>query len=137
MRAPALTGGCLCGALRYSVNRPLVDAGYCHCRICQRAHGAPVVAWLTAPRDAFRYVRGGPAIYASSPAYQREFCAGCGSQLVFRRQCDAALIDIAVATLDAPEEVAPEYHIWRASRIPWFETKDALPRHADAGPDWT
>jgi hypothetical protein len=41
------TGGCLCGAIRYHIAAPPVEALYCHCRICQRAHGAPVVAWLT------------------------------------------------------------------------------------------
>jgi hypothetical protein len=34
-----------------------------------------------------------------------------------------------VASLDRPEELAPEYHIWVASRTPWFETRDELPRH--------
>lgn len=133
----SLAGGCQCGALRYAVERPWIDAGYCHCRICQRAHGAPVVAWLTAAQVAFRYVQGTPAVHASSKDGRREFCARCGSQLVFRSENDATRIDIAVATLDVPAEVVPEYHIWRESRLPWFDTQDTLPRHADAGPDWT
>lgn len=43
MSVPAGEGGCLCGALRYALSGPSIDAGYCHCRFCQRASGAPVV----------------------------------------------------------------------------------------------
>ena len=41
-------GGCLCGAVRYRLEGPPLHADYyCHCRMCQRAAGAPVVAWGT------------------------------------------------------------------------------------------
>ena len=129
------TGGCLCGAVRYELAGTLVDAGYCHCRQCQRASGAPVVAWCPYPIAAFRYTSGVPAAHRSSARYQREFCGSCGTALVFRRQLDAELIDVTLASLDTPDAIAPQYHIWRMSRIAWFETSDALPRHEDAGPD--
>jgi len=48
-----LTGGCLCGDVRYRITAAPVEALYCHCRMCQRAHGAPVIAWLTVPVTAF------------------------------------------------------------------------------------
>lgn len=128
-------GGCLCGALRYRVNGDLVDAGYCHCRLCQRANGAPVVAWFTVPAAAFAWRAGTARCHASSARYQREFCAECGTPLVFRRQSDPEFIDVTIASLDDPALVVPEYHIWRMSRLPWFDTADSLPRHEDAGPD--
>lgn len=128
-------GGCLCGALRYRVDGPLVDAGYCHCRLCQRASGAPVVAWFTIEADRFAWTAGSPRVYRSSAVYQRESCAVCGSQLAFRRSVEPRYVDVTIASLDAPATVAPEYHIWRMSRLPWFDTADALPRHDDAGPD--
>lgn len=131
----ALEGGCLCGAIRYRVEGPHIDAGYCHCRICQRSAGAPVLAWLTVPVEAFSYTAGQPAVYCSSTHSQREFCNRCGTQLAFRRQQDARRVDITTASLDDPSRVAPEYHIWRMSRIAWFETHDSLPRFEDAGPD--
>lgn len=128
-------GGCLCGALRYRLDGPLVDAGYCHCRLCQRASGAPVVAWLTVDVPSFAWSVGSPRVFHSSPTCQRESCAVCGTQLVFRRSVDPRYVDVTIASLDAPAIVAPEYHIWRMSRLPWFDTADALPRHEDAGPD--
>ncbi|MBI2800303.1 MAG: GFA family protein [Gammaproteobacteria bacterium] len=130
-----LLGGCLCGGLRYLVSGPPIDAGFCHCRMCQRATGAPTVAWGTVPVAAFRYSKGSPAIYPSSMRYQREFCAMCGTSIVFRGQRAPRFVDFTLASLDTPTAIEPEYHIWRMSRIPWFETTDNLPRHADAGPD--
>lgn len=130
-------GGCLCGALRYAIDGLLVDAGYCHCRLCQRASGAPVVAWFTVPIAAFRYVQGAPRAYRSSQIHARESCPDCGAPIAFRRLTAPVYIDITIASLDDPALIEPHYHIWRMSRLPWFDTSDCLPRHDDAGPDQT
>jgi hypothetical protein len=134
MSEDALLGGCLCGSLRYSARGEPVDAAYCHCRICQRSSGAPVLAWASFPKESFAYTLGSPASYRSSPGAVREFCPKCGTQIAFRGD-GAATVDFNVASLDEPAALPPEYHIWTDSRIPWFETADALPRHRDAGPD--
>jgi hypothetical protein len=123
-----LDGGCLCGAVRYRATAPGTKSSYCHCRMCQRSAGAPVMAWVSVPAAAFAYVAGAPKIYRSSAKAQREFCAACGTQLVFREHGDAE-IDVTTASLDEPARLPPRYHIWRMSRIDWFETADALPRH--------
>ena len=128
------TGGCLCGALRYAVHGDPIDAGYCHCRVCQRSSGAPVLAWASFPTGAFAYTKGSPATYRSSPRAGREFCAACGTQIAFRED-GATRVDLNIASLDQPDPFAPQYHIWTQSRIPWFETADDLPRYPDAGPD--
>jgi hypothetical protein len=65
----------------------------------------------------------------------REFCGRCGTQLTFRKKGDATLVDVNLVTLDKPERLAPQYHIWTASRLRWFDTRDELPRHRGAGPD--
>ncbi|GAB4216142.1 MAG: GFA family protein [Synechococcales cyanobacterium] len=128
-------GGCLCGGVRYRLTLPLVDAGYCHCRLCQRATGAPVVMWATVPVAEFRYERGSVGVFASSPQYQREFCPQCGTQMVFRAIRDPQTVDVTVGSLDQPESVQPLYHIWIESQVPWLQMGDALPRYADHGPD--
>ncbi len=130
-----LEGGCLCGAVRYRIDGVGIDAGYCHCRICQRSAGAPVLAWATVPVASFIYTCGVPTVYRSSEHGRREFCGQCGTQLVFRQVPLARTVDVTIASLDDPAVIAPEYHIWRGSRIPWFETGDELPRFEDAGPD--
>lgn len=127
-------GGCLCGALRYAARGEPVDVGYCHCRICQRSTGAPVLAWASFGTDAFVYTKGAPATYRSSPRAGREFCATCGTQIAFRED-NASRVEFNVGSLDQPDSFAPQYHIWTESRISWFETADELPRYPDAGPD--
>jgi hypothetical protein len=134
MAATKSEGGCLCGATRYRLSGPTIDAGYCHCRLCQRSSGAPVMAWATFERTDFCYTAGKPATYRSSPHGLREFCAICGSQLVFRRPGETT-VDVTMASLDDAAAITPEYHIWTSSRIAWFDTQDDLPRHADGGPD--
>ena len=128
-------GGCLCGGVRYRVDAPIVDSGYCHCKACRRASGAPVVAWFSVKAEQLTILKGAPRRFESSAKGQRDFCPDCGTQLFFRGD-HAALIDVTNASLDDPNQIAPEYHIWRASKISWFETADSLPRHEDAGPDW-
>jgi len=130
MKQGALAGGCLCGGVRY-VARGALDAGYCHCRMCQRSSGAPAQSWVSFPREHFRYDKGSPAVYRSSPTAEREFCRECGSQLAFRDDRSPATIAVNSGTLDEPASVKPQLHIWTASRIPWFEVADQLPRYEE------
>ena len=126
MRLP-LEGGCLCGAVRYRISGAPRSADYCHCRMCRRAAGAPVVARLTVAGADLTWLAGSPAVYRSSAAALRLFCRACGTQLALRDEPD--FLDVALATLDEPAAVRPTCHIWTASRIPWFDTADDLPRH--------
>jgi hypothetical protein len=57
---PGCTGRCLCGAVRYKLESAPFDAGYCHCRICQLASGAPVMAFATIPRSDYVITSGTP-----------------------------------------------------------------------------
>jgi hypothetical protein len=129
-----LEGGCLCGKVRYRVEPGPADSAYCHCRMCQRASGAPVVAWCSVRAAHVRYTRGAPRAYRSSDEARREFCGDCGTPLLFRPD-HGRTVDVSTATLDDPAAVPPAYHIWRMSRLAWFETADALPRYDDSGPD--
>ncbi len=127
-------GGCLCGALRYSCRGAPAEAGYCHCRLCRRSAGAPVLAWASFPVEAFRYTQGVPGVFHSSAHGRREFCRDCGSQLLFRNTADERFVDINIATLDDPEPLCPQYHIWTESRLSWFDVADRLPRCPQDGP---
>ena len=133
MKLP-LGGGCLCGVVRYRITAAPRQADYCHCRMCQRAAGAPAVAWLTAARAAFAWTQGEPAAYRSSAEAERLFCPTCGSQLAFRAEAEPDHLDLTLASLDDPEAVRPTHHIWTASRIGWFELADELPRYPERGP---
>jgi hypothetical protein len=121
-------GGCFCGAVRYRLDGEPIDAGCCHCRMCQRAAGAPVLAWGIWPAAAFRGLVGEPAVLRSSARGERGFCGRCGTHLLFRDPEEPEFVEANLATLDDPAAVRPRRHIWTTSRIPWFELADDLPR---------
>ncbi|MEI9987088.1 MAG: GFA family protein [Aliidongia sp.] len=123
------TGSCLCGAVRYSAAR-LGDPGWCHCRQCQRASGAPAVVWADCTKPEFT-VKGPVARIKSSNHTHRLFCLYCGSTLFMVEDATDGLVNIAVATLDEPARIRPEFHIWDSARLPWFDPPDQLPRHAE------
>lgn len=127
-------GGCLCGAVRFSADADPVDCCYCHCRLCQRSSGAPVLAWVAFPAAAFRYTRGAPARYASSNHGVREFCATCGTQLAFRTAHSHGLVEVNVGAMDVPADYPPQFHIHCASAIGWLRLDDELPRYDGAEP---
>jgi hypothetical protein len=122
-----LTGGCLCGAVRYRA-ATMSRVGLCHCRMCQKASGAPVVAWLMVPTTAFSFTQGTPVSYRSSPRAVRHFCGACGSQLTSWLDENPSEVDVNLATLDHPEVVVPQYHIYTASQMPWLVIHDDRPR---------
>jgi len=126
-------GGCLCGRVRFAVTAPPLDSGYCHCRMCQRNSGAPVVAWVTFPAASFSWIAGEPTAYASSARAERSFCAHCGSYLVFVSKDTPAEVSVNTASFDSPADFPPRKHIFVESQIPWFRTADGLPEHRGYG----
>jgi hypothetical protein len=125
----SLTGGCLCGAVRYRCAVPMHPPAYCHCTSCRRAAGAHAVAWFTVAAAALDFTQGQPAIYRSSPPVQRAFCARCGTQLTYRHDESPAEVDVTVGSLDEPDRVAPAVHIWMLDAPRWDQPGDGLPRY--------
>jgi len=132
--AQVLEGGCLCGAVRYRLGSQPFEAGYCHCSMCQRAAGAPVLAFATVPLKDLVFT-GNPRRRRSSDFGERWFCADCGTQLAMRVDHQPDTIDFTIASLDLPELVPPEFHIFFGSHIPWFDTTDDCQRHTRFRPD--
>ena len=75
------SGGCQCGAIRYLIEGALGDAGFCHCRMCQKAFGSFGAPLVSVPLAHFRWTRGEPGIFMSSPIVERGFCHDCGTPL--------------------------------------------------------
>ena len=125
-----ITGGCLCGAVRYEISEPAIDAGYCHCRMCQRFSGSPVSAFAAFPRGAVRFTQGEPKYYDSSLLAERGFCANCGSSLTYRPLIPqwSELMIVELGSMDHPENFTPTWHGGIESQLPWLNIHDNLPR---------
>jgi hypothetical protein len=132
---PVLTGSCVCGCIRYELHSRPFDAGYCHCSLCRRSSGAPVVAFATLPFDDFVITSGQPRRRRSSEFGERWFCGDCGTQLAMRVDYQPDTIDFTIASLDSPAAVRPTFHLFFAERVPWFEPRDTYPRHERLRPD--
>ena len=122
-------GGCFCGAVRYEIHGAPRVVAHCHCTMCRRAAGAPVVTWATYPRAALRFVAGSPAELRSSPLVTRTFCGCCGTPLTFVTAAEPDWIDVTVGSMDRPETVPPAAHIWTDNALAWLVLDDDLPRH--------
>jgi hypothetical protein len=123
------SGGCFCGELRFESSADPVETGYCHCSICRRTTGAPLLAFASFPVEGFSYKKGEPKIYASSPTGQREFCVTCGTQICFRESSSAQTVDVNSGALDEMDGVAPDHHIYAGTRVRWLQLDDELPRY--------
>jgi hypothetical protein len=128
-----VAGGCLCGAVRYEVDPEAVyDSGYCHCSLCRRASGGPMVAWASLRAGGFRLTAGAAKWYVSSATGRRGFCADCGAQLFFDGPGMVGLAGINTGTLDeVPAPLRPRLHMCLADKWPWLEVSDGLPRFPD------
>jgi hypothetical protein len=128
-------GGCACGAVRYRLEETPWDPGYCHCAICRRSSGAPVMAFATVKLGAFVVTAGTPRRRRSSGFGERWFCSDCGTQLAMRVDYQPGTLDFTIASLDDPAAAVPGFHIFFGERIPWFDCADELPRHARFRPE--
>lgn len=129
--ARVLTGGCLCGALRYEARGAPLFAGLCYCADCRRASGSGFMPYLGFARAAVR-ITGASRSFAVPAANGNEavrnFCAVCGA-LVFGGPRDSARqFTVYAGSLDDPSQFAPTAAIFTRARAPWAP----LPSHLKA-----
>jgi len=125
-----IEGGCFCGDIRYEAVGPETFACFCHCKSCQRAAGAPVVAWATYSRDSFKVTRGDMHWHRSSPGVKRGICRNCGSSITYEKADRPGEIDITLNSLDEPGLPVLRAHIWTEDKQPWLLIDDSLPIYA-------
>lgn len=131
-----LSGGCLCGQVRYRATLPALQPQFCHCRLCQRATGAAFACFASFPDERFAWIHAEAAEYRSSPYARRYFCARCGTSLAFRYDGERET-GVMIPTLDQPELIVPTVHWGIESRLPWLHIDDGLPqRRTEEDPAW-
>jgi hypothetical protein len=123
-----LEGGCLCGAVRYRVEGAPIWSAHCHCKDCRHASGAPFATYAGFAPGKLRWTKGKPKTFNSSPGVARSFCATCGSPLAYVGERWPDEIHIHVGTLDRPEAIQPQAHVYTVHQIPWLKLADGLPK---------
>ena len=126
----ALTGGCLCGCVRYQAVALPFASDYCHCSKCRKSTGAPVSAWMDFKTEQVEWENKDTLVeFDSSLHIRRGFCNRCGSTLTFRSTDHPQYITLAITSLDIPALVRPTYHIYTDNQLPWFDVNDECKRY--------
>lgn len=125
-KSPAITGGCVCGAVRYQVNGSLRPVIACHCEQCRRFSGHFVAA--TATRKVyFQWLNtDGLKWYSYQSGLRQGFCQECGSSLFFEDE-QGERISIAAGSLDCPQGLKIAAHIFAAEAGDYYPIDQSVP----------
>jgi hypothetical protein len=135
--AATLSGGCLCGAVRFEIDEPLGIAGYCHCTRCQRRTGAAASAQALVAPGSLRIVSGEQRIGSYDPpeGFSKLFCRACGSALFARPPGQVEAASVRLGAIDGDPGVTPSYRQFTDYAASWEELPDdGLPRFPERRP---
>ena len=126
-----LTGGCLCGGVRFEISEPLIAANYCHCTRCQRRTGAAASPQAQIAPGSMTILSGAELIRAYAPpdGFEKLFCTNCGSALGSRPPGSEELMAVRLGAFDSDPGIRPRLHMFVAYAAPWEPIPDdGLPR---------
>ena len=123
-------GSCYCGRVHYDVTAPALWCGHCHCSICRRIHGGPLVTWVGCAVDAVDISDPDHLLrwYESTPGADRGSCVHCGTQLFFRSVNWPGELHITRASIEGDCDLEPQGHAFYSSHVDWLTLGDSLPR---------
>ncbi len=133
-----ITGGCLCGGVRFELTAAPESASYCHCTRCQRRTGTGSSAQARVDGSAFRLVAGEDLVRGwrhPDGGFEKCFCSRCGAHLFSRNPDDPAQMSIRMAAFDADPGVRPQYRQFVAYAATWEPIPDdGLERFPESRP---
>jgi hypothetical protein len=132
-----LTGGCLCGGVRYEIGEPLVSAVYCHCTRCQRRTGTAAAASARIVSGSLRILSGADLVrsYAPEAGFAKCFCDRCGSALWSVDPNDPTNIGVRLGGIDGDPGITPGARQFVRYAAAWEPIPDdGLPRYPERRP---
>jgi hypothetical protein len=122
------TGGCLCGAVRYTATGEPFKGGLCHCADCRKVTGSSFLAYADWRPENVEITG------EVNTFHGRSFCPNCGSRVFSRNEQQ---VEIYLGTLDAaPNGIAPLVEGWTIRREPWLHPVDGTGQYErDIPPD--
>lgn len=129
-----IRGGCLCGGVRFEIDRAVGPFELCHCNRCRKVSGSAFLATVGVRRDEFRISSGRELIRTyeaplreAPPAYRVCFCSICGS-CVPDPEVESESFEIAAGLLDDDPQLRPDKHIFVELKADWYQITDQLPQ---------
>ena len=120
-------GHCLCGQLSFEAAGEPQWVAYCHCDSCRRHTASPVTCFVNFKSKQVVFV-GERTLYKSSEGVTRSHCAICGTPIAYQTAKRNDEIDLYLNAFEHPEAFKPQGHAFYEEHIPWFDTRDELPR---------
>lgn len=130
------TGGCLCGAIRYSIDAPITGLRACHCMNCQKTSGAGGTVNAVVPTDKFRITKGSTRKYDDSATrsgrtLSRHFCETCGSPIYSHRNPNPGFVVVRAGTLDDKSALKIAGNIWTSTAASWSHIDPSTECHPE------
>ena len=126
-----LTGGCLCGEIRYVVDAAVEKLAACYCTDCQRMTSSGCSINAVVPASAFRLTKGETKVFTktadSGHALHRHFCGDCGSWIYNPMGGDPEQIVLKAGAFDRHDSMKIVLNLWTRSRPPWAPMDATLP----------
>ena len=117
-----MSGGCLCGKVRYSADADPIFTAVCHCKNCQKQAGTSFSIIVVVPAPALQ-VTGALKTFNdtgdSGKPVHRHFCQDCGSPISTDVEAMPNLAFIKAGTLDDTSWLKPTMEIYCGSAQPW------------------
>lgn len=132
-----LTGGCLCGAIRYELRAPVENLVACYCTDCRHASGTAASINARVPERDFLLVSGRTKVFEkaadSGRPLQRHFCGDCGSP-IYSRHTDGDQVILKAGSLDRQQGMRIGASIWVRSAPPWAQVDTTVPCFEEGRP---
>ncbi|MEM7121943.1 MAG: GFA family protein [Pseudomonadota bacterium] len=124
-----MTGGCICGAVRYETTGKTFGVQHCHCHSCRIDNGGPVVTLAGYNADQVTFSGDAHKIYASSPGVGRAFCGTCDTPLTWEGDGGelGPIVEFYISTFDNPDVLLPTGHSFDPERFPGSTSQTACP----------
>ena len=116
-------GSCLCGEVKYTLKQEPTRASHCHCRMCQKQHGAAFATYINLHKDDVVYTHGLDSLlsYHSSGSIVRKFCQHCGSNIEWSSaEQTPDRVAITLCTLDTPYSPKQIKDIYTDTKVKWL-----------------
>ena len=129
--AAELTGGCSCGAVRYTLMSAPMFVHCCHCKDCQRQTGSAFVLNALIEADRVDMQSGAPEGVTmptdSGRPHDIYRCPKCKIAVWSTYGGRPQIRFVRVGTLDEPSTLQPDVHIYTRSKLPWVKLPEAVP----------
>jgi len=121
-----LTGGCLCGGVRFELDAPPESASYCHCTRCQRRTGTAASAQARVEPGSVNVTKGAELLREWQPddGFAKVFCSVCGSSLFSRAPGESEPYSVRLGAFDGDPGVRPSWHAFADYAPPWDPIPD-------------